>query len=64
MHYTPSYKTCVYRMFAFYQKLYTAMPQTTETTEVLDLLRNDKDPVAKLKISILLDRPSNMKKCG
>ncbi len=43
------------------------MPSTSELVENVELLRTEKDPksvVAKLKVSIFLDRPSNIKKCG
>lgn len=48
------------------KKVYTAMPTSTEVTDYVDLVRHDKDTtvIAKLKISVFLERPGNMRKCG
>ena len=66
--------TCLSRDFAgpspspplLPQKVYTAMPTSAEVTDYVDLVRHDKDAtvIAKLKISVFLERPGNMRKCG
>ena len=48
------------------QKVHTVIPASSEMTHILDLVCSEKDtsPFATIKISTLLEKPQNMKKCG
>ena len=46
------------------QKLHTVMPTAVETTEDVELQRNDGTVLTHLRVSTFLERPGNMRKCG